>query len=185
MKTELLKYRHYLLVLFGLLLYMYVIEPLWYSVKEDIQEQVLLAQRTQKINYLVNSQKEIESNLSALLTSSAQIKDYVYPYSSESDFKLKAQSRVERLLTSLDCQVESVGWGGRDELIDKVEWYLDVRFRGTPDCALRFTREFESQTPLGRIKSYSYAGREVSGKPNNRMVIMLKLVFWQNNRETL
>lgn len=185
MRTELLKYKHYLLVLFALLLYMYVIEPLWYSVKEDFREQALLSQRTQKIKYLVNSEEEIERELRALLTSSAQIKDYIYPYSSESDFKLKAQSRVERLLTSLDCQVESVGWGGRNELVDRVEWHLDVRFRGTPDCALRFTRELESQKPLSRIKSYSYAGREVSGKPNNRMVIMLKLVFWQSNRETL
>ena len=184
MKSNLLKYKHYLAVLLALAVANYIIDPLWNNLIE-LQQKIYLGEvKAVKVEGLIAAKSDIEKQHGLLSISTLKLQPYLFPASTESEFKLVAQAQVEAILENAGCNVERIGWKSRNEVKQSlVRWSLEARFRGNPKCALQVTRQLESQTPLIKIADYSYAGKEVSGNKNNYMVIALTLVMWQNSQE--
>ncbi|MDP4985451.1 hypothetical protein [Pseudoalteromonas tunicata] len=184
MKSDLLKYKHYLAVLLALAIANYLIEPLWNNLTELQQKLYLDEVKAAKIESLIMAKSDIEKQHGLLSIRTLKLQPYLFPASTESEFKLVAQAKVESILENEGCNVERIGWISRKE-VDKslIRWTLEARYRGNPKCALNVTRQLESQQPLVKIADYSYAGKEVSGNKNNYMVIALTLVMWQNAQE--
>lgn len=184
MKSDLLKYKHYFAVLLALAVANFAIDPLWNNIAVLQQKLYLDEIKATKVESLIATKSEIEKQHGLLSIRTLKLQPYLFPASTESEFKLVAQGKVESVLANASCNVERIGWKSRKE-VDKslVRWTLEARYRGNPKCALQVTRQLESQKPLIKIADYSYAGKEVSGDKNNYMVIVLTLVMWQNAQE--
>lgn len=184
MKNELIKYKHYLLILGALLVTSFVFEPLWQAVL-DLQKQTQLKQaRADKVSSLVSVEEQIEKQAGLMSIRTLKLQPYLFPASSEAEFKLLAQGKIESVLSDASCRPDRIGWLSRTKVDDSlIRWTLEARYRGNASCALKATRGFESMTPVVKIASYSYGGSEVSGKKNNSMVILVNLVMWQNAQQ--
>lgn len=183
MKSDLLKYKHYIVILLALAVTNFILEPLWGNVT-FLQNKVYLDEvKVNKINGLMAVKGDIEKQAGLLSIRSIQLQPYLFPASTEAEFKLAAQGKVETILADAQCSVERIGWKGRSSEGEIIRWTLEARYRGNPKCALTVSRAFESTQPLIKIESYSYAGDRVSGNKDNQMIIALTLVMWQNVKE--
>lgn len=184
MKSDFLKYKHYIVILVALTLVNFVLEPLWVNVTELQQKVYLDEVKVNKINGLMAVKSDIEKQAGLFSIRTLQLQPYLFPASTEAEFKLSAQGKVETILADAQCNVERIGWKARSNIEQSVvRWTLEARYRGNPNCALMASRGFESTQPLIRIESYSYGGSEVSGNKNNQMIMALTLVMWQNANE--
>lgn len=184
MKSDLLKYKHYIIVIVALAFVNFVLEPLWISITELQQKVYLNEVKVQKVTNVIAAKNEIDKQHGLLSIRTLQLQPYLFPASTEAEFKLSAQGKVETILADAQCSVERIGWKARSNIEQSlVRWTLEARYRGNPNCALMASRGFESAQPLIRIESYSYGGKEVSGNKSNQMVIALTLVMWQNAKE--
>ncbi|AQP99414.1 hypothetical protein B0W48_06120 [Pseudoalteromonas aliena] len=184
MKSDLLKYKHYIAILLALVFINFIVEPLWANI-EALQEKVYSYEvKVDKINNLMEIKGDIEKQEGLLSIRNLQLQPYLFPASTEAEFKLIAQGKVETVLADSHCNVERIGWKSRSNIHGQlIRWTLEARYRGNPRCALNASRKFESLQPIIKISDYSYAGKEVSGNKNNQMVIALTLVMWQNAKE--
>lgn len=183
MKNDLLKYKHYIAVLLALAIANFVLEPLWENIAQLQQKVYLDEVKVNKINNLMAIKNDIEQQAGLLSIRSLQLQPYLFAASTEAEFKLAAQGKVETVLADAKCNIERTAWKSRSNEGEVIRWTLEARYRGTPECALMASRAFESMQPLIKIADYSYAGKRVSGDKNNQMVIALTLVMWQNVKE--
>ncbi|GAP74600.1 hypothetical protein W04_1116 [Pseudoalteromonas sp. SW0106-04] len=181
---ELLKYKHYLLVIAALVIAKFILTPLWEDVLVRQNELLLKERKVLKTEQLMSARDSLDKYQGQLDIAAFKIHPYLFSVQSDAEFKLQAQGKIEGLLKEHDCNVESIGWEGKTNIEDILaRWQLQVRFKGNPECALNVTRKLEEMEPLVRVSQYSFAGREVSGDRSNKMVIMLSLEMWQNVSE--
>lgn len=184
MKSDLLKYKHYLLLLLALLIVNFVLEPLWQNAVTLQQKVYMDSVKASKISSLMAIKEDVEKQDGMLSIRTLKLQPYLFPASTESEFKLVAQGKIENILADANCNVERIGWKSRSVIGESlIKWTLEARYRGNPECALGASRKIESLQPIVKIADYSYAGKKVSGEKNNSMVIMLSLVMWQNAKE--
>jgi hypothetical protein len=184
MKSEIIKYKHYLLLIAALLIVNFVLDPLWqYAI--DTQSKVQLMQKkADKIASLLSVKDEVDNQELLMSSKQLNLQPYLFPASSESEFKLLAQGKIESVLADANCNINSIGWKSRSKIEQSlIRWTLEARYKGNAECALKSIRTFEHQKPVINIAEYSLAGSEVSGNKRNNMVIQLNLVMWQNAKE--
>ncbi|MCF2901376.1 hypothetical protein E5N72_04105 [Pseudoalteromonas sp. MEBiC 03607] len=184
MKSNLLKYKNYLFVLSALIVANFVLDPMWKNI-ETLQQKVYLDEsKVVKVENLIANKKQIEKQSGLLSINKLKLQPYLFTASTESEFKLTAQGKIEKLLQTNNCNVERIGWAGKSNIEQQlVRWTLEARFRGNPECVLNVSRQLESLEPMVKIADYSYAGKEVSGDKQNYMVVALTLIMWQNANE--
>lgn len=184
MKSEIIKYKHYLLLILALLLTSFVLEPLWQHGLDTQSKVQLMNKKADKVAGLLSVKGQIDEQDKLMSSKRQNLQAYLFPASSESEFKLLAQGKVESILSDANCNIDSIGWKSRSKIEESlIRWTLEARYKGNAECALKAVRAFEHQKPVINIAEYSLAGSEVSGNKRNKMVIQLNLVMWQNAKE--
>jgi hypothetical protein len=174
MIAELLKYKHYLLILMALLLANYTVMPMveW---SENQQSNLLLIEKQfNKTQSLLDNKDLLTEKLFLSKHELLKVKELVYLESSVDKFKLKVQSVIESVLASGKCETERIGFNGNVVVNAKIQrWLMEVRFKGDINCLTKATREIESLSPYIKIVTYNLNHRglteEVTGKLNARM----------------
>ncbi|WKD22050.1 hypothetical protein NDQ71_10150 [Pseudoalteromonas sp. KG3] len=181
MKSEIIKYKHYLLLLVALITANFVLEPLWQYALDTQNKVQLMQKKAAKITNLLSVEDQVDEQVELMSSKRLKLQPYLFPASSESEFKLLAQGKIESILANANCNIDSIGWKSRSKIEKSlIRWTLEARYKGNAECALKAIRTIEEQTPVINIASYSLGGSEVSGSKRNSMVIQLNLVMWQN-----
>lgn len=156
MKSELLKYKHYLILLSALLLANYIIVPLsgWQTTQQETL--VLLENKYNKTQMLLDSGESFDLKSASLDKKLGLIGQVLFKSKDEATFKQIAQSTIENLLTKAECKIERIGFKGSTVLNNNIEkWSLEIRYKGDAICLLKTTRAIESMQPYVRIESYN------------------------------
>lgn len=181
MKSDLLKYKHYFIVIAALLFGLYVTDPLWVSYKELTQTKTLNAVRANKLTALLTQQTQLQQQLTQAQEAAKSITPYLFNQATESDFKLKAQQSIEHALKQAQCNLERVEWQGKVQLAPSLEqWLLSIRFNGQPLCLVKASKAIELLKPTVRFKEYAYNGRDFTGNPNENISADIDLIMWNN-----
>lgn len=185
MKSDLLKYKHYFIAIAALLVGLYITDPLWISYKELTQTKALNSVRANKLSTLLTQQTQLQQQLEQAKTLSESIAPYMFNKTTESDFKLKAQQKVEQALKQANCNLERVEWQGKVQLTPNLEqWLLTIRFNGAPLCLVTATKAIELLKPTVRFKEYAYNGRSFKGNPTENINADIDLIMWNNTQPT-
>lgn len=183
MKSDLLKYKHYFIAIAALLVGLYITDPLWISYNELTQTKVLNSVRASKLSSLLTQQTQLQQQLEHAKKLSENITPYMFNQTTESDFKLKAQQKVEQSLKLAKCNLERVEWQGKVQLTPSLEqWLLTIRFNGAPLCLVTATKAIELLKPTVRFKEYTYNGRSFTGNPTDNINADVDLIMWNNTQ---
>jgi hypothetical protein len=179
MKADLLKYKHYILLLLALLLANYILVPLTDLQSEQQATLKLLQKKQHKTNALLNgngiSPKEYEQ-LTAYLKNSH---NYLFLQKSEAEFKQVAQTQVEELLKSSGCNVSRIGFKGNQQLLPTVQkWHMEIRYKGDADCLVKTTRALETAKPYINIEDYSYSAKDFDKTAKSEFNASLNVSVW-------
>lgn len=179
MKADLLKYKHYLLLLLALLLANYVLVPLTELQVEQQNALNLLQKKQAKTNTLIESGddfSQVNEQLTAYLKNSH---DYLFTQKSEADFKLTAQTQIEQLLQTAGCDISRIGFKGNQQILQKVQkWHMEIRYKGDADCLVKTTRALETTKPYINIEEYSYSARAFDKAAQAKFNATLKVSVW-------
>jgi hypothetical protein len=179
MTADLLKYKHYLLLLLALLVANYLLVPLTELQSEQQQGLSLLQKKQQKTNALLNGGDITSQERALLATYLKNSHHFLFVQESEATFKLAAQSQVEALLTSAGCDISRIGFKGNQQILPKVQkWYIEMRYKGDADCLIKTTRALESAKPYINIEEYSYGARGFDKTAKAEFNASLKVSVW-------
>jgi hypothetical protein len=182
MKSDLLKYKHYLLIISALLLANYALIPLAEFQEEQLQTLQLLEKKQLKTaSLMVNSEQysKVSKQLTAHLRESEH---YLFTQKTVADFKLAAQSQVDGLLQAAGCDIERIGFKGSQKILAEVEkWFMEIRYKGDVDCLLSTTRSLEMAMPYINIEEYNYHAREFDSQADADFIATLKVSVWYKN----
>lgn len=177
---ELLKYKHYLILISALLIVKYALVPLYDNLLIEQSNYVREHERLNKIETLVEHKSELDELGEKQLFEVMKAEKLVYRQSDDSILKLEIQRQIEKILKQVGCDVEQVAWKGSVSINDSLKlWQLDTRYKGNASCLLNATREIESISPLIRIQSYFYGAKEITKGKHVNVTANLELVMWQ------
>ena len=156
MKNELLKYKHYFVLLSALLLANYVLVPLSAWQETQLNTLKLLTKKYNKTQELFKGNDKISIKENELVEKMALYNSALFKTKDLATFKLRAQSKIEKFLTESNCKIERIGFKGNSILEHNIErWTLEIRYKGDALCVLNTTRTLESMQPKVRIDSYN------------------------------
>lgn len=185
MKADFLKYKHHLLVMVALLVANYVVMPLADLQEEQLQTLQLLQKKQVKTASLMNNGDkftEINEQLALYLKNAD---DYVFRQKNEAKFKLTAQTRLEQLLQSADCDVDRIDFKGKQQILPKLQkWRIETRYKGDAICLLKVSRALETTKPYMNIEEYNYnaKGLDKSAQAKFNATIMLSVWYKVENK---
>lgn len=160
MKADLLKYKHYLLLLLALLLANYLLVPLTELQIEQQATLKLLEKKQRKTNALLNGKGITSQERDQLAAYIKNAHNYLFVQKNEAQFKQIAQMKVEELLQASGCDVSRIGFKGNQQILPKVKkWHMEIRYKGDADCLIKTTRALETAKPYINIEEYSYNAR--------------------------
>lgn len=179
MKADLLKYKHYLLLLLALLLANYLLVPLTELQSEQQITLKLLQKKQNKTNALLKgnsiSSKEREQ-LTVYLKNSHH---YLFVQKTEAEFKRVVQAQIEALLQTSGCEVSRIGFKGNQQILPKVQkWQMEMRYKGDAECLIKTTRALETAKPYINIEEYSYGSRGFDKTAKSEFNAILKVSVW-------
>lgn len=169
-----------MLIMLGLLLYLYVIDPLWEQVKNQQQQVTFIQKKADKVSRLLQGSNDIEQELKNLQENFTAITPYVFTQADSGQLKLAVQQHLELTLEQAGCTLKSLSWQGESPITSKLtKWQVELLYKGSPVCLLNVTKAVESETPLLVINDYQYRGRYIDGKPSKQINARLNLSLWQ------
>ncbi|WP_057830654.1 hypothetical protein [Colwellia sp. TT2012] len=179
MKTELLKYKHYLLVLLALLVANYLLEPLTELQSEQQQTLNMLQKKQDKTNALITNGDDFLKKNEELALYLANSHDYLFTQKSEAEFKLIAQTQIEQLLQTSGCAITRIGFKGKQQILPKVQkWHMEVRYTGDANCLIKTTRALETAKPYINIEEYNYRADAFDKRAQAEFTAILKVSVW-------
>lgn len=185
MKADLLKYKHYLLLLLALLLANYVLVPLTELQVEQQNTLNLLQKKQSKTNKLIENGDDYSQYNEQLNVYLKNSHNYLFTQKSEAEFKLTAQAQIEQLLQASGCDISRIGFKGNQPILPKVQkWYMEIRYKGDANCLVKTTRALETATPYINIEEYSYSARGFDKTAQSTFNAMLKVSVWYKANES-
>jgi len=180
------KYKHYFIMIVMLLITSYIVIPLSEWQAEQQQTLALVAKKSGKVNNLLENETQFTEQLTQLDSELAKMKSFVFINANEAQFKLKAQSSLERILTEADCNVERIGFKG-NELISKQlsRWSIEIRFKGDAVCLTKTTRGLESMLPNIKIESFNINHRNLNQETKGTFTAVMNVSAWHFTAEQL
>jgi len=178
MKADLLKYKHYLILLAALLLANYMTVPLWELQHEQKQELMLLDKHAVKTEQLLSGTDSFTEELVKVKELQTSIEPFIFTQATEAKFKLAAQQQIETLLTEAKCSMERVNWLSSTAVNDELtRWRLELRYTGNPACMIKITRALGTAKPIMRIKDFTFSADPITGESMNRITTRLTIIL--------
>lgn len=179
MLAEIIKYKHYLIVLAALLVANYVIVPLSELHDEQKLNLQLLSKQYEKTQSLMGNQDTLTEKLADSNKQIALLDKVLFIDSSEAQFKLAAQSLVEKTLLDGKCDIERIGFIGNTQVNKSIErWLMEVRLKGDINCLTYTTRTLESLSPHIEINEYNFNHRSLTENVSGKLNAQIQLNVW-------
>lgn len=179
MKSELLKYKHYLILLMALLIANYVILPLndWQITQQQTLE--LLEKKQNKTQMLLQNSESFNLQTIELNKQLAVANQVLFNSKDEATFRQVAQSKIESILTEAECKIERIGFKGSTALNHNIEkWNLEIKYKGDAVCLLKTTRAIESMQPHVRIVDYNINHRGLTKEAAGDFNAKIEVSVW-------
>jgi len=186
MKDEIFKYKNYLLLLSALLVANFLLTPLSVLLEEQIQKVYLLEKQQVKTSNLINNTDEFNQKGEQVDQYLKNATNFLYTQKSESDFKLIAQTQIEKLLQESACTIERIGFKGKQQILPQIQkWHMEIRYSGDASCLLKATRGLETAKPYINIEEYKYNADNVLDKTaEGRFNAILSVSVWFDNQNS-
>lgn len=179
MKSELIKYKHYLIILAALIIANYVLVPLseWHD--EQQSQLNLVSARYDKTQDLLTKKDLLAAELLNVDKQLKQIDGYLFQSASEDQFKIIAQNKIEKAITTSECSIERIGYKGSQAVVEGISrWSMELRFKGDIYCMLAVTRKLESMKPYVRIDDHNFNHRGLNKKLKGQVNGLIRLSLW-------
>lgn len=184
MKSDILKYKHYLILLAALLVVNYVTVPLWELQEEQKQELTLLEKHASKVEKLMAGQDGFTKKLTQVQELQSSVEPFIFQQVTEAKFKLVAQQKLEKLLNDAHCSMERVKWLSSTPVNNSLtRWRLELRFTGNPACMVKTTRALGTIQPVMRIKDFTFSSSPITGQAASRITTMLTIILLHMPKE--
>lgn len=183
MKANLIKYKHYLILLTALLFSSYLVVPLWELQQELRSEIKMLKKQLLKIDKLIGNETIFDERGVKAKQKQAKSEVYIFQQPNEAKLKLDVQLKLEHLFTDANCEMGRVSWKNAS-VVDQTltRWTVEVRFKGNPSCIIKTTRSFATAKPLMRIQDFDYSARRINGEVRNKITATLKIMILQSTK---
>jgi hypothetical protein len=186
MKADLLKYKHYLILLAALLLANYVTVPLWDLQQEQKQALILLNKQVTKIEKLLSGKDNFSQQLKEINKLQESIEPFIFQQGTEAEFKLVAQQQLEALLVESKCNMERVNWLSSTAVNNELtRWRLELRYSGTPACMIKTTRALGKVQPLMRIQDFTFSADPITGQASDTITTMLTMTLFHKPNNSI
>ncbi|GAA6203359.1 hypothetical protein [Thalassotalea sp. SU-HH00458] len=173
------KYKHYLIIISALMLVNYLIIPLVEYTDEQQESLTLLVKKQTKVESLFQREEFLNESLQE---SSNRVKNYetvLFDADNDEDFKLIAQSIIEKAIMTGGCTIERIGFKGDTPISANIKrWQLETRYRGDIRCLVSTTRAIESLTPYVKIFSYNFNHRGLTKVVDGMFNAQMTFEIW-------
>lgn len=148
---ELIKYKHYLLVIGLLVLAKFVWVPLWETKEQNWQQQASNQQNLNKTLALLALKQEMAEKQQLMADSLAIAESKFANTNDVTSYKLQAQSELESLFQQNQLTISSSSW--RDGLTngDIQTLLLDIRFTGNLKAYLQLLQQLKVSAELANV----------------------------------
>lgn len=179
MLAEIIKYKHYLIVLAALLVANYVIVPLSELHDEQKLNLQLLSKQYEKTQSLMGNQETLAETLADSNKQIALLDKVLFINTSEEQFKLAVQSLVEKTLLDGNCEIERIGFTGNTQVNKNIaRWLMEVRLKGDINCLTYTTRTLESSLPHIEINGYNFNHKSLTEDVSGQLNAQIELSVW-------
>jgi hypothetical protein len=169
-KSDLLKYKHYFVLLAALLLANFLVVPFWQVMQEQKQEINLLSTHELKLNTLIANASRYQDLINKAEQNKQEIHGYVFTQASEAKFKLTVQQKLEALFAEAKCSVQRINWKSATPVSEGItSWSVQTRFKGNPACMIKITRAFGETKPLLRVQDFIFSANKINGQVRNKI----------------
>jgi len=172
-------YKHYIFILIALVVANYVLVPLSEWQKEQASTLSLLSKQQRKVKALIDNKEHfdlLQLEVNAELKKNEQ---YLFSQSSESNFKLIAQSTIEGVLNDAGCTIQRIGFKGNTAITNDINrWVLELRYQGDSECMLKTTRGLESLIPIVNITDFNFNHRGLKKEGQGSFNAQLTATVW-------
>ena len=180
MIAELMKYKHYLILLSALLLANYVLIPLQEWQAEQQVNLQLISKQSNKIQTLIQNEGSLIKELKEAKEKLSKVNEIIYMDVDEDKFKLTVQSVIEKALANGKCEIERIGFKGSTLVGASIErWFMEVRFSGDLICLTNTTRAIETLTPFVKIVDYNFNHRGLKPDVKGDFNAQINLNVWR------
>jgi hypothetical protein len=175
-KSDLLKYKHYFVLLAALLLANFLVVPFWQVMQEQKQDINLLSTHELKLNTLIANSSRYQDLINKAEQNKQEIHGYVFTQASEAKFKLTVQQKLEALFAEAKCSVQRINWKSATPVSEGItSWTVQTRFKGNPACMIKITRAFGETKPLLRVQDFIFSSRKINGQVRNKINAVVEL----------
>lgn len=179
MKNELMKNKHYLLIIGALLIANYILVPLSDWQVELKQNTALLDKQKRKVDNLVDNSDYLNEALESSEKSIAALNKVLFVIPTTDKFKLTVQSKIEKALNDAGCSIERIGFNGETEVTQSItRWSMEMRYKGDLGCMTKATRAVESLSPYVQVESYNMNNRGFNKSLGGRFNAKLQVNVW-------
>lgn len=177
---ELIKYKHYFIVIAAILMATYVTDPLWLLYQEQKETLALSEKRTEKAQALVANRDELEALFTQLKEDNTKAASLLFTENTEGEYKLAVQNNLEEILSSAGCTLNIISWDEAAQTLSQIESRnVKVDLSGSPLCLAKTVRLVESNKPLLRIERYAYGARGWYGQISESLEVELTVKSWR------
>jgi len=178
------QYKHYFIVICSILAVNFVVFPIHDFQVSQKEKLSLLKMQSVKVESLLENESKLTDKLKSLDESISLLESALYRDVTEAKFKLRAQSKVENILTKNKCKIERIGFKGSQLITpDITRWYLELRYKGDGECLLGVTRGLESMKPIVQIDEYNVNHRRLIKEVYGEFNIRTNISIWHQKSE--
>lgn len=161
MKTELSKYRNYLLLVGILLFARFLVQPYVEGLQQSIDRQQVEFTKLAKVKNLVDSQTDIEVFSENVSIQRAELEASFKAMEDADSFRLAQQQFVQALFEQHDVMIDNIGWLGVIEPPETLVtiFPLEIQFKGEMSRFIQLAWELESQGKGSLIRDMSLSVR--------------------------
>ncbi|GIU49868.1 hypothetical protein TUM4438_34400 [Shewanella sairae] len=148
---DLLKYKHYLIMIGILVLAKFVWVPLWDTKEQNWQQQASTQQNLNKTLALLSLKDEMAKKQRQMANSLQLTESKFADTTDVTSYKLTAQSELESLFKHNQLVISSSNWRDGIANDDIQTLLLDIRFTGELKAYLQFLQQLKAKPELSNV----------------------------------
>lgn len=148
------------IILFGLLITLLIVKFVWIPwvdwQSSALQEISMKEMQLIKIKDLLDKKDLIDSQSNSLNDELNEVKDYFYADSSQSNFRLSIQDKLQKLAESKDITISQFSWldaGGGEQIVRET---IELRLKGDVVDLVNFQIAIESEKRMHQITYFNF-----------------------------
>ncbi|NOU51807.1 hypothetical protein HG263_14815 [Pseudoalteromonas sp. JBTF-M23] len=177
---ELIKFKHYFIVLGAILFATYITDPLWNLYLQQSESLALSNARIDKVSSLLDNKSQLIDALGVLEAQTEQVSELVFTQATEGEYKLTVQKAIENILTESNCKLNILNWSDATQILEGMSAkVVDIELSGGPLCIAKSMRLLEAHKPIIRIEKYAFGARGWFGRISENLEVEISVKTWR------